>query len=262
MVAKVAAVTAVALPLVGFVTRAIAFALCGRIGSPGTSHIAAAASLSDLAVAGMGPVIFAVPIYIAAIANVWEGPKKRIRIGPPRFLVKKGSTEPPKPPRGWAAFVLIVLLVVALAVFLALMLITPLFLAIEIVGVVALSSWLRLIYGRRHSFRVMWTWPILVTCLVLGSIINSVQFSEVPHGDYTLDPSTGVPSGSYLELGRTGDTVYLLSCTDTKAEVVGVAPASIERVEYRKESLEPRFSLLDLLKGTAAAPLGLQTQCP
>ena len=53
--AQLAAVSAAALPLLGFLTRQIAFGLCARIGSPGASHLAAADSLSDLTVAGIAP---------------------------------------------------------------------------------------------------------------------------------------------------------------------------------------------------------------
>jgi len=117
--------------------------------------------------------------------------------------------------------------------------------------------WLLWIYRRRRSLRPAWTWPVLVLCFVVGSVVSGLIYNDVPVVNLTLDPASGVPPGQYLELGRTSDTLYLLSCTDTQGGVIGIPSAAVLRAEYA-----PKPDWLARLRSlTDPRPLGLDTNC-
>ena len=120
-----------------------------------------------------------------------------------------------------------------------------------------LFVWLLSIYRRRRSLRPAWTWPVLIVCFVIGSVVSGLTFNDVPVANLTLDPASGAPSGMYLELGRTSDTLYLLSCTDTQGGVIGIPPAAVLRADY---AVRPDFST-NLRTLTEGRSLGLDTSC-
>jgi hypothetical protein len=252
LAAKLAAVTAVALPVCGFLTRSIAFLLCGRIGSPGWMHLAAAQSLGDLTVVGIVPALFALPAYVGGLFQV-------------RRLARPSKHRHHRHIKlFWVRIVSLLAIAVGLFLILVAMFLTGPFLTGLFVPTLLTVTlvWLVLIYRKHGSLHVWWTWPILICCLLAGTILSALQYRDVPVAEYTLDPTAGVPSGLYLELGRSDGIVYLLSCTDTNASVVGVPPGSIYRAQYARRTSQPTSpSLLDLLTGKAATPLGLQTQC-
>jgi len=258
LAARLAAVTAIALPVCGFCVRAIAFTLCGRIGSPGPAHLAAAQSIADLTVTALRPMLFALPVYAGALLN-----ETAIQM---RLASTSRRREKARVKRRRLKLALaVVTIVVGGALIVAGILLLPLFGALLFavwIGTVAIG--LRLTYNKRRSVRPAWTWPILAICLATGTVGSALDFRDVPLADYTIDSSSGVPSGWYLELGRSNDTIYLLSCTDADGAVVGVPSSSVVKAQYLPGGAKQASyaSILDLIAGKPATPIGLWTICP
>jgi hypothetical protein len=242
MAVQLVTVTAVALPVLGFVTRAVAFALCGRIGV-GSMHLAGAVPLGDLTISGVHPLIYAAPAYVAVLLT----------------FVPVSAPSGRRELRLWTSIAVGTVPSLVLAAF-----VMPLDWALfSVSAVAAVMAWyLWMIRRGSGRARRAWTWPILVGFLILGSLSAALAYTDVPTAYYVIDPSTGVQSGDYLEVGRTNDTVYLLSCTGPPAGVVSVSSSSIQRAEYMSWRSAWASSLVQLVIGQGSGSLGLRTVCP
>lgn len=267
MAAKAAAVTAVALPVIGFFSRAVAFSLCGRLDSVGAWRLAADTSLGNLTVAGIWPVILGVPLYLAAFLSARK-PKS-----PPTLWVAKkderGKTyiEVQPMPEGrrrsrremlaWAVVGSVIYAILGLAIFFLPLVAYPLVMA----SIAITTRWMRRIYAKRGNLRLAWAWPVLVGSLLYGAVVVAAQYDDVPAAQITFDASSGVPSGRYLMVGQDGATTFLLSCTDPSAAPVSVSTSSILRADYLHQKQAGTLSLFTIVTGKAP-PVGLQTTCP
>jgi hypothetical protein len=267
LAAKAAAVTAVALPVIGFFTRAVAFSLCGRLDSVGAWHLAADTSLGNLTVAGIWPVIVGVPLYVAAFVSA-----RKPRKPPTLWAAKKderGKTyiEVQPMPEGrqrsrretlvWAVTGTVIYGGIGLAVFFLPLVAYPLAMASITIG----TRWMRRIYAKRGNLRLAWAWPVLVGSLLWGAVVVAAQYDDVPAAQIALDASSKVPSGRYLVVGEDGPTTFLLSCTDESAEPVSISTSSILRADYLHRKRAETLSVFTIVTGKTP-PLGLQTQCP
>jgi hypothetical protein len=274
LAAKTAAITAVALPVIGFLTRAIAFGLCTRLSDADAWRLAATTSLGDLTVAGIWPVAIGAPFYIGAFISAGR-PKN-----PPTLWVirKDENGKPLKNEKGYTImdvvplpedrkrslrekigltlFSVPVFGFLGLAVFFL-----PLLSYGLLLGAMNVSTrWMRRIYGKRRDLRLAWTWPVLIVSLAYGCVTSGVQY-RLPVAQYSFSSSSGAPGGRYVEVAHDGGLVYLLSCTDPSAEPVAVPESSIDLVTYAHPIPEGVLSLYTVVTHTAPR-LGLQTVCP
>lgn len=269
---QMVAVGAAAIPLLGFLTRGIAFALCPRIGSPGPWHLAGAIPLSDLAVVGLGPLFSAatlasMTIPMLVIATVVVGRYARAAEQKPKTAEENDHVDHARHRLLVGRLVVSIVVLALLAAFLLWQLVTfsLSFVFGALVGTI-LYVWSRRLYATQgtRAIRLGSTWPLLVVYLSSASLGSSLRFTDVPVATYLMDTASTVTSGQYIELGQGTGTIYLLSCSDRSAGVVAVPLSAIRSTEYSRtqNTATLSMSVLDVVSGHIPEPLGLVTACP
>jgi len=114
------------------------------------------------------------------------------------------------------------------------------------------------------DFLLRHAWPG-VALFIAGYVLTAgLTYSGPGPATYHFAPTAGVHDGSYAELGRTDDLVYLRPCANLAAGSVAVPPAAIVLVELPPPPTATRRlspSLIDLLRGNRTLTLGTSAQC-
>jgi hypothetical protein len=225
LAAQVAGVFTVLLPVSGAVIRYVAYRLTPGISTP--SKLAVAASLSELAAAGLGLVGLMLLLLVFAAF----------------FPLVRG-----RPPIPRDQGILMAVLLVAVVV-----LIPGLSTTVPTVIAVLASMWLAVapVTTRVGSRGVLVGIGVFV--LALSAMYGATYPGEGP-ATYDFDPlKTSLPSGHYVRVGERDDLVFLLTCPDLD-HVEAVHRDAIKEMTFPRFTLPVEASLLDIVTGRGQWP--------
>jgi hypothetical protein len=112
------------------------------------------------------------------------------------------------------------------------------------------------------DFRLRHAWPGLAVIMVGYVIASGLTYVGPRPATYHFVSTAGVEDGSYAELGRTDELVYLRACTHLADGSIAVPVSAIRLIEFPppvSRSLGP--SLVQLLQGKHTLRLGAAGQC-
>jgi hypothetical protein len=112
------------------------------------------------------------------------------------------------------------------------------------------------------DFRLRHAWPG-VAVFMAGYVLASGLTYQGPYpATFHFATTAGVPDGSYAELGRSDDLLYIRPCPDIAKGSLAVPLSAITLIEFPPPVGRPIGpSLLDVLRGKATLRLGTVTQC-
>lgn len=112
------------------------------------------------------------------------------------------------------------------------------------------------------DFQLKHAWPGLAVFMAGYVLASGLLYSGPLPATYHFTTTAGVQDGSYAELGRTDQIIYLRTCADLREGSIAVPVAAIRLIEMpppTSRSVKP--SLVEILQGSGTLKLGAASQC-
>lgn len=112
------------------------------------------------------------------------------------------------------------------------------------------------------DFRLRHAWPGVAVFMIGYVLASGLTYSGPRPAIYYFNSATGVDDGSYAELGRTDDLLYLRPCADPTVGSIAVPASAVRLIKLPPPTARPlQPSLLDVLQGNQTLRLGTAGQC-
>jgi hypothetical protein len=245
---KVIGLGAATLPAIGFGVRYLALRLGPAPGPSGA--LALATPLGTLLLTGfeaLSPALFFSALTVLVARLRWK----------PKLLKR------PHLRRGKDRKVAFALMTVATVAFLLLLVTAPFpsgglaFIA----GVGTGGVFMSFVGGSYPISRLWFPTLILAATTTLGAGLSG-GLVGVTTGYYRFTPEVRLQDGWYVQLGESGNTIYLYSCAKPSSGTLALEDNSVQTITFSQAAPSRPPSLLAVAVGGEPLRLGLQDRCP